>query len=90
MVLLYYDLEGQLLKSVSGGGRPVASSTDEYALCVKTFEAAVDRLSHVANELDLLAQSTTAAVAAIEAQGDRIDRLQVDNQALIDDLLKGS
>jgi len=56
---------------------------------VKAFKPAVDRLSHVAGELDLLAQSTTKAVAKIEAQGDRIDWLQADNRALLDDLIKG-
>jgi hypothetical protein len=89
MVLLFDESVERLLNGVRGGGRPVGSSSDEYALCVKTFEAAVDRLGHIAEELDGLAQSTTSAIAAIEAQGDRIDRLQADNRALLDDLLNG-
>jgi hypothetical protein len=89
MVLLFDESVERLLNGVRGGGQPVGSSSDEYALCVKTFEAAVDRLGHIAEELDGLAQSTTSAIAAIEAQGDRIDRLQADNRALLDDLLNG-
>ena len=90
MGLVFDGSVNWLLNRVSGGGRPVGASSDEYALCVKAFEAAADRLSHIAKEVDFLAQSTTKAVAAIEAQGDRIDRLQADNQTLLDDLLKGS
>jgi hypothetical protein len=77
------------LSGAKGGGRSVGSSSDEYALCVKTFEAAVDRLGPIAEELDGLTQSSTFAIAAIEAQGDRIDRLQADNRALLDDLQNG-
>ncbi|MGH6842599.1 MAG: hypothetical protein ACREDV_10990 [Methylocella sp.] len=57
---------------------------------MKAFEAAVDRLGHIAEELDELAQSSTAAIAEIEAQGDRIDRLQADNRAMLDELINGS
>jgi hypothetical protein len=78
------------LSGVRRGGRPVGSSSDEYALCVKKFEAAVDRLGQIAEKLDGLAQSTTSAIAAIEAQGDRIDRLQADNRAMLDKLLNRS
>jgi len=45
---------------------------------VKTFEAAVNRLGQIAEKLDGLAQSTTSAIATIEAHGDRIDRQQAD------------
>jgi hypothetical protein len=89
MVPLFDGLVARLLNGVTGG-RPVRSSSDEYGLCVKTFEAGVDGLSRVAKDLDFLAESTTKAVAEIEAHGDRIDRLQADNQALLNDLLKGS
>jgi hypothetical protein len=89
MVPLFDGLVVRLLNGVTGG-RPVGSSSDEHGLCVKTFEAAVDGLSRVAKDLDFLAESTTKAVAEIEAHGDRIDRLQVDNQTLLIDLLKGS
>ena len=57
---------------------------------MKTFDAAVDRLGHIAEELDGLALSMTSAIAEIEAEGDRIDRLQADNRAMLDDLLNGS
>ncbi|MGO9723422.1 MAG: hypothetical protein ACLPOA_23235 [Methylocella sp.] len=57
---------------------------------MKTFEDAIDRLGHIAEELDSLAQFTTSSVAAIEAQGDRIDRLQADNQVMLDELVNGS
>jgi hypothetical protein len=76
MVPLFDGLVDRLLNGVTGGGRPVGSSSDEYGLCVKTFEAAVCGLSRVAKDLDFLAESTTKAVAEIEAHGDRIDRLQ--------------
>jgi hypothetical protein len=90
MVLLFDESVERLLNGVNGGGQPVGSSSDAYALCVKAFEAAVDRLGLIAEELDGLAQSTTSAVAEIEAEGDRIDRLQADNRAMLDDLLNGS
>ena len=45
---------------------------------------------HIAEELDGLALSMTTAIAEIEAEGDRIDRLQADNRAMLDDLLNGS
>lgn len=89
MVLFYDGLGDGGLKETTGAGLPVEPTAKEFALCVKLFETAVDRLGQVANELDLLVQSTTKAVAEIEAQGDRIDRLQADNQVLLDELLKG-
>ena len=89
MVELFDESVERLLSGAKRGGRSVGSSSDEYALCVKTFEAAVDRLGQIAEKLDGLAQSTTSAIATIEAHGDRIDRLQADNRALLDDLLNG-
>ncbi len=83
----FYDesVGGAHRAHISGGSCP-----DEYVLCVETFEAAVHRLGCIAKELDCLAQSTTSAIASIEAQGDRIDRLQADNRAMLDELLSGS
>ncbi|MFZ0495248.1 MAG: hypothetical protein WBE80_06925 [Methylocella sp.] len=77
--------------AIRGGGHLSAGSqSEEYIQCVKRFEACVERLGHIAEELDGLAQSTTSAIAAIEAQGDRIDCLQADNSAMLDELLNGS
>ena len=84
MVAYYWDDRG-------GGARlPVDSRPANIALSMKTFEDAIDRLGHIAEELDSLAQITTSSVAAIEAQGDRIDRLQADNQVMLDELVNGS
>lgn len=69
------------------GGPPSADS--QYGKDVpysETFEAAVERLGHIAEELEGLAQSSACAIATIEAQGDRIDRLQADNRAMLDEL----
>lgn len=90
MVLLFAESVERLLNGVRGGGQPFGSSSDAYALCVKTFEAAVDRLGHVTEEPDGLALSMTTAIAEIEAEGDRRDRLQADNRAMLADLLNGS
>lgn len=86
MVHFYYYHDG------GGGGKLLwaDSPSGMYVQCVRTFEDAIDRLGHIAEELDGLAQSTTSAVAAIEARGDRIDRLQADNRAMLDKLLNGS
>jgi hypothetical protein len=62
MVLLFDESLERLLNEMRGGGWPVESSYDENALCVKAFEAAVDRLGHIAEELDDLAQSSTSAL----------------------------
>jgi hypothetical protein len=76
--------------AIGGEGNLSAGSQSEvYIQCVKRFEASVDRLGHIAEELDGLARSTSSVIAAIEVQGDRIDRLQADNQALLDDLQNG-
>jgi hypothetical protein len=76
--------------AITGGGRISADSqSEEYIQCVKTFEASVDRLGHIAEELDGLARSTSSVIAAIETQGNRIGRLQADNHALLDDLQNG-
>jgi hypothetical protein len=90
MVLLFDGLVNRLLNGVSGGGPSVGSSSDECALCVMAFEAAVDRLSHIAEVLDDLVRSSTAALAAIEAHGDTIDRLRADNCAMLAELLNGT
>jgi hypothetical protein len=91
----FHDLrEGRLTAdraAIRGGSHLSAEpQSDECVLCVKMFDDAVDRLGHIVEELDGLALSMTTAIAEIEAEGDRIDRLQADNRAMLDDLLNGS
>jgi len=55
----------------------------------QAFEFAIDRLGGIAEDLNSLALSSAMAVAQIEAEGDRIDRLNAENQKRLDDLLAG-
>jgi hypothetical protein len=55
----------------------------------EAFETAIDRLGTIADELSSLALSSAIAIAQIEAEGDRIDRLIAENQEMLDDLLAG-
>jgi hypothetical protein len=91
----FHDLiEGGVMAdpaAIRGGSHLSAEPrSDEYVLCVKMFDYAVDRLGHIAEELDGLALSMTTAIAEIDAEGDRIDRLQADTRAMLNDLLNGS
>jgi hypothetical protein len=63
---------------------------DEAFLYTHAFEAAVDRLGRIADKLESLALTSAMAVARIEAEGDRIDRLIAENQGRLDDLLAGN
>lgn len=56
----------------------------------EAFESSIDRLSAVAESLNSLALSAAMAVARIEAEGDRIDRLNSENQERLNALLKGT
>jgi hypothetical protein len=63
--------------AIRGGGHLSADSqSDEYVLCVKTFEAAVDRRGYIANELDSFAQARAEAVAK-RLLSESMDRLAI-------------
>ncbi|PZR89798.1 MAG: hypothetical protein DLM68_05605 [Hyphomicrobiales bacterium] len=76
-MVLFYDGGGSL-----GGRDPVVSRVD-------TFESAIEKLGCIAEVLSSLAQSSAEAEARIESAGDRIDRLNAENRALLDDLQQG-
>lgn len=62
---------------------------NEALLCLNAFDVAVDRLGRIADEMHSLVLSSSMAIALIESEGDRIDRLIVENQESLDDLLAG-
>lgn len=55
-------------------------------LAQEVFELAAGRLGILASELNLLTEENALALGTIEAQGDRIDRLNADNRATLQHL----
>jgi len=68
-------------------GKAVANLNENLAMYL--LNDAMDRLAMVAQELSDIAAETAIAIAQIEAEGDRIDRLIAENQEMLDDLLAG-
>jgi hypothetical protein len=74
---------------IHDGGTGQSTFQATFSTPEEAFEAAIDRLGRVAENLSALALATSIAVAEIEAEGDRIDRLTAENRARLDDLLAG-
>jgi hypothetical protein len=74
----------QLLKQVSGGLVEI-----EEARGAALWDKAVESLGRSAGVLEEMAELTGEAIARIAARGDRIDRVNAENHATLDDLQHG-
>jgi len=75
-----------LTHDITKGQWEFPTTDAEYASGLKELETAIDKLDHVAFEMNRLAQTSAAAVAAIAARGDYIDSLNAENRAILNGL----
>ncbi|HXW69947.1 MAG TPA: TetR/AcrR family transcriptional regulator [Methylocella sp.] len=66
------------------------SGRGAWQMLSEDIETEVIRLERLADELDLLTEENAAGLAKIEAQGEKIDRLNAQNQTILERLLSGA